>query len=190
MDFVDAKTIFLIAHLIGIAFGVGGALISDILFIKSMRDGKISRTEMDFLITASGCVTFGLLLLIASGAGMFSLNPEGYMESAKFMTKMAVVAILSVNGIIFHVIHIPLLKLWSRGKISFSAFKSKRVWLVISGVVSLVSWLSALILGAFKSVPLSFELLFSLYLAALAVGVFVGIILLDRLVPKPTKESQ
>ena len=43
-DFINVKTLFLIAHLFGLALGAGGAFISDILFLKSVKDRKITKT--------------------------------------------------------------------------------------------------------------------------------------------------
>lgn len=184
LSFVEPKTLFLIGHLLGIALGVGGAFMSDILFFKSIRDGKISKTEMSFLELGSLCVTFGLIVLIISGIGLFSLDTERYLNSSKFLVKMTIVAILSVNGIIFHMLHIPLLKKWVAGSISAAAVSKRRWHIMASGVISLVSWISALVLGAFRSIPFSYEIIFYLYLAVLAGGLFVGFVLMDKIIPR------
>jgi len=189
LSFVEPKTVFLIAHLIGLAFGVGGALISDLLFMKSMRDGRIDTTEMNFLVLGSNCVTFGLLLMIASGIGLFSLNPEAYLVSQKFLAKMTVVGVLTVNGILFHLLHIPTLVIWSKGMLSPEEFGRRRFGFLASGVVSIVSWCTALTLGAFKILPLSYGMILGVYASALVIGIFIGVLLIDRLIPYAKKAS-
>ncbi len=183
LSFIDAKTLFLIVHLFGIALGAGGAFISDLLFFKSIRDKKITKTEMGFLILGSHCVTVGLCILVISGAGLFSLDPAKYLASSKFLAKMTVVAILALNGIIFHMVHIPRLKRLAAGKISATIFKRYRWQILASGVISLVSWATAIVLGAFKTIPWEYELIISLYVAVLFFGLLVAARFRDIFVP-------
>ncbi len=184
LSFIEPKTLLLIVHLLGIALGVGGALISDLMFFRAIRDQQISSSEMDFLTQTSRCVSVGLLLLILSGVGLFFLDPDRYLASSKFIAKMVIVLILAVNGILFHLIHIPRLRSIAENRVSLLYEFSKRRWLFLaSGVVSMVSWISALVLGAFKSIPLPVEVILSFYAAILVLAFIVGILLIDTLLP-------
>jgi hypothetical protein len=183
-SFVEAKTLFLVVHLVGLALGVGGALISDAMFFKSIRDWRISKTEMGFLALGSWSVGIGLGLLILSGLGMFSLDPEKYLASAKFLAKMTIVAVLIVNAFILHNLQIPHLEHISRNDLSTrTAFAKNRTVFLLGGVVSVVSWLSALTLGAFRSVPWPYETILEVYLFALVFAFCGAFLIRDRLMP-------
>lgn len=165
----------LILHLIGIAIGLGGATFTDVFFFKFLRDLKISRGEAAILRTISQVIWFGLALLILSGVGLYLGDAATYNQSSKFLMKMIVVAVLVVNGAFLnlkitpHLIHIsfgddpmktPKEELQRERKIAFAL-----------GAVSFVSWYSALILGALRSVPWSLPTLLTIYIALLAVAI-------------------
>ncbi|HEX9722090.1 MAG TPA: hypothetical protein VGA53_02395, partial [Candidatus Paceibacterota bacterium] len=110
LDFIEIKTIYLIFHLFGIAIGAGGAFASDLIFFKSVKDGRLSATEFGFMELGGKMVWVGLAILVISGVLLFSLNPETYIVSSKFQLKMTVVAIIIANGIVLHLSFIPKLK--------------------------------------------------------------------------------
>ncbi|MEK7613678.1 MAG: hypothetical protein AAB439_02270 [Patescibacteria group bacterium] len=184
LSFVEPKTVFLILHLVGLALGVGGALISDAMFFKAIKDKRIIKTEMEFLRLGSWSVGLGLMLLVFSGLGMFMLDHERYLASSKFLAKMSVVAILIVNGVVLHQLQIPyLMKITEKHSSTLAAFSKTRTWFIVGGVVSIVSWLSALTLGAFRSIPWSYGNIMMVYLAVLALGLVVAYVLRDVLFP-------
>ncbi len=184
LSFIETKTLLIIVHLLGIAFGVGGAFMSDLMFFRAIKDGRITRGEIDFLNLGSWSVAFGLTVLICSGLWMFSLDPERYLASTKFLAKMTIVAVLAVNGVILHSVQIPYLKSMAVSRIGTKqGFATMRFMFLFSGVVSLVSWVSALVLGAFRSVPWSYEAIITLYVVVLGFGFVVAFLLRQRLVP-------
>ncbi|MDP2648020.1 MAG: hypothetical protein Q8P35_02165 [Candidatus Yanofskybacteria bacterium] len=149
--------VYLIFHLFGVAVGAGSAYMSDLIFIHSARDGKISPTEHTFLRLASRMVWVGLFILILSGIGLYFEHPERYAESGKFWAKMTIVGVIILNGIIFHTYHIPHLKRNPGEHLLFSEVFSRRgPLLLVSGAVSFVSWTSALILGAINRIPFTY----------------------------------
>ena len=87
LSFLDQKTIFTIIHILGVALGAGGAYVSDMIFMSSIKDQRISKTEMRFLTLGSFFVWTGLITLIISGTGMFLTDTEGYLSSSKFLAK-------------------------------------------------------------------------------------------------------
>ena len=182
-SFVEPKTLYLIGHLIGIAMGAGGAIISDLLFLKAARDGKITKTEMGFIELGGYAVTFGLLLLIVSGGLLFSLDAARYLASSKFLVKMTVVAVLIANGILLHAVHIPRLKRTVGKEIATPKNKRWKIILIASGALSAVSWVSAVILGAFKSIPHPYESILGVYLGTLVLGLVAAYLMRDMLVP-------
>lgn len=183
--FVEVKNVLIILHLLGVALGVGGALVSDLMFIKSVRNGTITRTEMSFLRLGSSVVWGGLLLLVVSGASMFFLNPEAYASSSKFLVKMTVVGILVLNAIAFHAVHIPRLSANVGKRLASSRdFTENTGILIVSGVISIVSWISALVLGSLSSIPYSYITVLSVYIGVLAVALVMGILGKDRFISK------
>src|SRR3989344_1355356 len=143
---MDFKLVYTIVHLIGVALGAGGAYMSDFIFMQSIKDRKITDTEYKFMSLGSRAVWtglflfifsgVGLFLLIVSGIGLFSLDSETYLNSSKFQTKMAIVAILTLNGFYFVFAHIPLIKRHRDAHYpSSDEFRRKSVWMMFSGVV-------------------------------------------------------
>ncbi len=186
-SFIEPRTIYLIGHLLGIAFGAGGAFVSDLLFLKAVRDNKITKTEMGFIELGGYCVTIGLIVLIVSGAFLFSLDPDRYLASSKFLVKMTVVTVLIANGFLLHAIHIPRMKKRLNQPLSSTRSAHWKSALIISGVLSAVSWVSALILGAFKSIPYGYEHILAVYLGLVVVAALVAYLLRDVLLPQSRK---
>ncbi|MBI2013640.1 MAG: hypothetical protein HYS87_02330 [Candidatus Colwellbacteria bacterium] len=164
LGFLDYKTVLTIAHLLGVVVGMGGAVASDFMFFSSVKDERISHTEMRFLRLGSFMVWIGLGILVLSGTLLFFTNPEVYINSAKFLAKMTIVAVIAANGVFFHLVHIPRLHrhIGSHFK-SSDEFMRTAPFLILSGVVSLVSWASALLLGSLRQIPYSYLEIIGLY---------------------------
>lgn len=181
MDWIDDKTLWTILHLLGVALGAGGAYMSDLMFLSAIKDEKVNKTEMRFLRLGSLSVWIGLTALIVSGIGLFSLNPEGYLASTKFLAKMSIVFIIFLNGMLFHYWHLPRIDRHIDEHFpSSDEFMRLKPYLVSSGAVSVISWTFALILGAMKSVPYSYLNIMSLYALVIVVGIVVALLLFRK----------
>lgn len=173
METATLHTILIIIHLFGLALGAGGAFTSDGIFFASLRDKKISKDEVGILETTSKITWIGIGVLLFSGIGLFAMNPEFFSDSTKFLAKMIIVLIIILNGVIFKIIHMPFVKdnigkiLYRKGHLN----KLKNTApLLISGVVSVTSWASVIILGALRSVDYSYIGILSLYFGILSLG--------------------
>jgi hypothetical protein len=82
MDFLDTRSLLVIGHVFGVALGAGDAFMSDAMFLKSARDRRFSKTEVGFLKLGNVMVWTGVALLVATGAGLLSLNPERLLTSS------------------------------------------------------------------------------------------------------------
>lgn len=177
MDFIDAKGLYTILHIFGAALGAGGAYMSDAMFMSSVKDDKLSATEMRFLRIGSAFVWLGLTLLLLSGVGIFFTDPTFYMDSSKFLAKMSIVLIIALNGLVFHISHLPRMHRHIGAHLpSSDEFTRKKALLVVSGAVSFSSWTSALILGSLRGLPFSYIEIMSIYLGFVAIatlGAFV-----------------
>lgn len=181
---MDIKIILTILHLFGVALGAGGAFVSDAMFFKSVRDANINSTEVLFLKLGGFIVWSGLVLLAASGAGLFLLDIEHYLSSSKFLAKMTIVAILIVNGVVFHLTHIPrIIRHANHHLPSSDEFIRKRSLLAINGAISTTSWISAIILGSLSGLPYSYGTIMAIYGTALCVAILGAILLKNRIIP-------
>ena len=184
LGFVDLHTGYIIFHLLGVVLGAGGAFMSDAMFFSSAKDGQISEMEIRFLKLASRVVWIGIIILVISGALIFLEDTEKYLNSSKFLAKMTIVGIIILNGVIFHISHIPFLYRHTNLHMCLSKeVKDRMPGLIVSGVVSMISWLSALVLGSLKTVPYSYFVIMGFYLAVLALGISFALLFKKYILP-------
>jgi hypothetical protein len=171
LGFIDLKTFYTIVHLMGVVLGAGGAAVSGVMFLNTIRDRIITKTEIRFLKLGSVMVWVGVAVVLISGSLLFSLDPTKYFASSKFLSKMAIVVIIICNGVLYHLYHLPKLIQESGGHFTF---RSHRV-LFVSGGVSLVSWVYTVVLGALKTVPYSFATIMLVYVVLLVLSI-IGVL--------------
>ncbi len=163
-DFLDHKTAYIIAHVFGAILGAGGAFASDAMFFSTIKDGRITNDELRFMKLGSKLVWTGIAILVVSGILLVYTDPTRYLTSDKFLAKLTIVALIIVNGIIFHLIHIPHIK--KHLGIIFKespTFVKRAPFILASGALSMVSWISAVILGMLTYVPYSYAQIIGLY---------------------------
>jgi len=155
--FGEYKHISVIVHVFSVIVGMGAALISDILFNVYIQNKKVNKNENKTLQILSDIVWISLLFIVASGIALFLSDPMTYGYSVKFLVKMTIVGVIIVNGYLFwHLIHPSLEKInFSDINIHHKYVKLRKVSFVL-GAISLVSWLSAFVLGMLGHIPLSY----------------------------------
>ncbi|MFA7285429.1 MAG: hypothetical protein WC011_01085 [Candidatus Paceibacterota bacterium] len=181
-EFLDIKTIYLILHVFGAILGAGGAFMSDIMFFATVKDGIINKEELRFMRLGGSVVWTGLLVLIISGILLFYTDPVFYANSQKFLVKVSIVVIIFINGIIFHTIHLPHLK--KHQEIEFTkskTFRDRSSFVMISGAISMTSWVTTIILGMLKTVPYSYLEILSVYLTLLLLAM-LGAFLMKNII--------
>lgn len=169
-------------HVFGVALGLGGATIADILFFKFLKDFRISEWEADVMRTLSQTIWFALAILILTGLGLYLPEAEELNQSAKFLAKMIVVAVIIVNGAFLNLLVAPKLV-----KISFGEkhehqsgeLHHERKIAFALGAVSIVSWYSAFILGIARQAPLDFWPLILTYILLIS-GAIVASQIVER----------
>ncbi|MDZ7744789.1 MAG: hypothetical protein U5K77_03495 [Candidatus Saccharibacteria bacterium] len=175
---MELHTFLVALHLLGFAFGIGGATASDLVFIRSTKDGQVSKDEYKLIKTLSFLVWTSVALLIVSGAAAMLLEYRELGEIPRlgwsfFQMKLIIFSVLVANGIIFHTKVFPYLKK-SIGKSFRSASLQSKYWLfALTGAVSIVSWYTAFIMVAFSRVwnEYSWVVLITGYLMVMAFGV-------------------
>ena len=164
-------------HFLAVAIGLGGATITDILFFKFLRNFRISKKETDIMRTLSRAIWFSLAILVLTGVALYIPQANELNHSAKFLAKMVVVAVIIINGIFLNLFVAPKLV-----KISFEETRKhqpeklhrERKIAFALGVVSIISWYSAFLLGMLRNISMSFSSLILIYVLLLLLGIFVS----------------
>ncbi|PIR37975.1 MAG: hypothetical protein COV34_02715 [Candidatus Zambryskibacteria bacterium CG10_big_fil_rev_8_21_14_0_10_42_12] len=165
LSFVSLKTIYLILHLLGLAIGAGGAFVSDVLYMESIKDKKITKDELRLMSIGGVMVWVGLFILTISGLLLMSLDFAKYAVSTKFIAKMIIVLIIAVNGAVIHHIYIPRMRQLIGNHLGLDpGFRRMSLYLYVSGAISFVSWVSTIVLGAIKKIPYNVPTILSVYL--------------------------
>lgn len=181
-DFIDTKTIYTIIHVFGAIVGAGGAFVSDGMFFETIRDGRVAKRELDFMKLGGKFVWFGLALLFVSGLLLLSTDSARYLSSDKFIAKVVIVTIIVINGVIFHSIHIPHIRNHLGIKLSESVtFHKKSSFIMMSGALSFVSWVSTVILGSLQHVPYHYTEILSVYVVCVTLAMIVALSMKNRM---------
>nr|WP_067296034.1 hypothetical protein [Marinobacterium profundum] len=176
----ELKTLIKITHLFGLALGIGGALLLDLIIFNFFHRRSISREKFDILRQSTRVVSLGLALLWVSGIG-YLLHYLAYFEQGlqnpKVWAKIIIVAILTLNGMLIH--HFILPHIEARiGKTLFHGCSRRRQMAMLSAsAVSVVSWLTPLALGACKE--LNFSAHWGQILLAYAGLLLLGVIVIQ-----------
>ncbi len=173
--FVENKTFFTVIHVLGAVIGMGSAIISDLLFNFYSKDRNLNDTEKSTLRFLSNVVWIGLVFIIASGIALFLSNPERYMESQKFISKMIIMVILLANGIFLHKIVSPHFD--DKGLLKFKNRRGIRQIAFACGAISIISWFIVCILGVISSIPYTFVQFILAYLIFTLCGIFVSLVI-------------
>lgn len=147
--------IFLTVHILGIALGMGSALVADFSFFRTIRQGdQISAETVVWMRSFSSAVWIGLLLMFISGLAMFFTDTDKYLHSIGYIFKMILIVILMINGLF--------LNCYSTAKLTTFNFSQKytrrdaswkaRKLSFIFGAISSTTWLSIVMVAMFKSV--------------------------------------
>lgn len=179
---MDLQIVLVIAHIIGVALGVGGATVSDIFFIRILRTKVINEFEFQNLRVLSRIVWAGITILILSGLSLLWLMHEntgaiGILNSPRFLAKLTLVAVVTLNGFIFHFYVFPKLKQCIDQKHALA----KNTWLLaITGATSGASWYS-IVLIAMLRFDWPYFVWIGLYLGVLLGGILTAKFLIQHL---------
>lgn len=163
-------------HLVGIVLGFGAALMADIFFFKFLKDRKVTEDQVKILKVFSKIIWVGLGIIIFSGLLLFLSNIEFYLNSAKFLTKMSVIGVIVINGLVLNFAVTPKLTSisFTAGKDEDNKMQNARSLAFASGAISAVSWWTAFILGVLQFSPAPFPIMFGTYLIILASAVIMS----------------
>ena len=131
--------------------GVGAATLLDLIIARFVLMRGISKDHVHVIEFSSKVVTVGLGLLWISGIGF--LIHYGFFEPAKLQNpkiwaKIAIVAVLSINGILVHHFVLPRIRIQLGKRLLDNLSHSHCSLLLLAGTVSAISWYVPLMLGA------------------------------------------
>jgi uncharacterized membrane protein len=188
----EYKRFFVALHLIGMALGLGGATISDFFFFRFLKDLRISLDEANILHMFSQVIWLGLGISFLSGIALYLPEMERLNESAKFLVKVIVVLVITLNGAFLNLKIAPQLVKISFGRPhhhSRGELHHERRLAYALGAISIISWYSAFTLGMFRISPASFLELLGIYGGLLLIGVVVSQIVERRMGKRVSTEA-
>ena len=147
---------------------------TDVFFMKFLKDYKISQSESNILDTLSQIVWFALGMLILTGIALYIPAASEYLMKTKFVAKLFIVGVITVNGVLLNLLVAPKLVKISFGEESVDhpgELHHLRKMAFAFGGVSIVSWLSVFILGSLRSLPLSVGAILGIYVALVLAAV-------------------
>ena len=156
--FLTYKPIFIILHAFAAAAGLGAVLVTDTLFLRFIKDNKISHKEFDTLGTISRWIWIAIIFLVITGFALYFSAPTEYLTKSKFVTKLIIFTVIVINGVLMHYVVMPVIK-----KLSFGGSLSEKTqrlsfikkFAFASGGISLLSWVLVFLLGSLRSIPFS-----------------------------------
>ncbi len=170
----DYKQIFGIMHLFGVVVGFGAAIVADFLFFRFVSNFKLSNSELHVMGLVSGLVWAGLSLILVSGFLLFLTDTELYLNSSKFLIKMFVVIVITINGSFLHFYVKPRLKMIDWKSKTPGEGRKIRKLAFAAGAISFNSWLLAMVLGSLKSIPLDIDAAVLFYVCFLLVLILIS----------------
>jgi hypothetical protein len=147
---IGLRTILLSTHVAGLALGLGTAAFLDLRMLPALRRRPLAAADLALLEAGGRAVAAGLALLWISGIGLVYLAwraDPGFLGNPKLHAKLAIVAVLTLNGLALHALVLPMLRA-GVGRPALDALDPARCAVVLGcGAVSAVSWAAAFLLG-------------------------------------------
>ncbi len=139
-------------HFVGLALGLGAAMLLDLIILRFLATREVSADHCRVVEFTAKVVAVGLALLWISGLGFllhYGIFDPAKLGNQKIWAKMAIVGILTLNGVFIHCSVLPLV----RRNIDRGLFEGlgagQRALMLTSGAVSATSWYVPMLLGTF-----------------------------------------
>jgi hypothetical protein len=171
-------------HVFSLIIGLGGATFSDLLLFHFLKDLKVNEKEADIMAFMGKVVFIGLGLAAVSGSLLFYSDAERYLASSKFIAKMVIFGVVTLNGVVLHRYMLPrLLHVVFSKETQSKASLTVRRRAFVFGAVSVVSWYSAFFLGFVQVTVFSVLQILMVYLLLL-LGAIAGSLTVERYLEK------
>lgn len=160
------RQLLVFAHLFAFAFAIVSVVKHDILLLKSdsinIRGLDSAAKQLMWLLLVLW-VTGAILIYMAVGTDMDLL-----LSNAKLMSKISIVGILTINGLLLHYVAFPMLS----GQTRFNSTICS-----VLGAISTTSWLFAGFVGACRVLgpQLSYTQFMAIYAASLMFALLIAV---------------
>lgn len=157
-------------HCFALAIGLGGATILDFVLLRSIRR-PLDPANVAIFHIISNLVTLGLVLLWLSGLGfliIYSQTDPALLQNPKLWAKVAIVVVLTINGIYIHRRVLPILQAQAGLMLFENLPPPIRHAMLTAAAVSTVSWYVPFLLGMVRE--LNFAAPAETFLAAYVVA--------------------
>jgi hypothetical protein len=151
-----ARMAVVFVHLVACCVAIGLVFMSDLDMVKKLLMGDPATLDSKHLMGLHKTLTRALLVLWLTGVGLVGIDvlSKGIdvLSNPKLQSKIAVVVLLTINGVVLHSAVLPMLQ--RAGALMRLSF-SDRLMAIFIGAVSGVSWFYAAALGIGR--PLNFK---------------------------------
>lgn len=175
---ISLHDIYLVFFSLGLAFAAGAALVGNLLFVTATKDRRISEDECALLRTARTVMWFGYALYGFAGIGLFTLSYEAMLRVGIFQAAMVVSLLLFINLLVFQFHLLPALEGAAKKGEPLDAPVATR--LILSEVISLVSWLFLVIHHALYRAPFDVFTILAIYVSAIVIFGYTFFIIIRR----------
>lgn len=164
--------VFLVVHILAGMVAVGSATLVDYLHLVGLRRKTLERGLVSIYPLVSRLINVALVFIYVSGIGLVYLNPS-LLGSSLFLTKVALVLIVTVNGIYLQRAVSPHL---DRCVLHGTKYCTSEVLVSssVSGSISIVTWYSVVILSLTKTAGYSASQFIIGYLLVLAFAILTS----------------
>ncbi|MFC1662827.1 hypothetical protein ACFL04_01510 [Patescibacteria group bacterium] len=171
-----AHATWLLIHFIGLAISLGSVFVVDVMWFIYEREKKYSHFLVKFSPIMSMMVWVGLILLITSGIFLTAERPDYYLTDARFQMKLILVLLLVANGVYLNLRVGPRIQeltplFHEEATDKYYQLKTRGV---VSGVISLFSWIGAIVFAVYKNIDQPLINLLIIFIAIVLTGVGVG----------------
>ncbi len=174
-----AMTGLRLVHFVGLAVGLGSATLLDFIILRFLIQRRISREGRDIVYFGSRFINVGLAMLWLSGAGFlasYAITDPALLMNPKIWAKLAIVAVLTANGIVIHRLVLPVIGAQVTRPLFHGLTRRQRTVMLASGAISVISWYVPVLLGA--APQLNFVVPAVVILAAYAAAIVATALLL------------
>lgn len=167
-------------YVLALAIGIGCATITDIFFLKFLKDYRISESEYDVLATLSQIMWAALSVIVVSAVALAlgAYGGFGAFYSPSLIASWAVLGVIIVNTAVLNLVVAPkLLHISFREKHNHEPGELRSIHKLAfeTGGISLVSWYAAFMLTIIPAASgLSLPLLLLGYFFILICGIAAG----------------
>lgn len=171
-------------HVLSMTIGLGGATLSDIVFFRFLRDGKVSSKEAEVLHTTKNIIMSVIVIIVLSGIALFFSNTQKYLQSPMFLLKTTITAVVIINGFALHHLIAPHFLRLNLTSIKDSHTRLRRLAFAL-GAVSVTSWYSVFFIAMLKTeMPFTYSQGLVIYIVLLILAITASQIMAERMVRK------